>query len=88
MTPKITAPKSAQTLVREITAPIDSTLVFTLPSTSDSTSLVVKPHVVKEPRCYLVIASCETRRRAENILPKVANPDSGYWSVMAATACT
>ena len=68
MTPKITAPKSAQTLVREITAPIDSTLVFTLPSTSDSTSLVVKPHVVKEPRCYLVIASCETRRRAEKYI--------------------
>lgn len=68
VTPKITAPKSAQTLVRELTAPIDSTLTFSLPATADSTSLSVRPRVVAEPRCYLVIASCETRRRAEKYI--------------------
>ncbi len=69
VTPKITPPKSAQTLVRELTAPIDSTLTFSLPTAAgDSTSLSVRPHVVAEPRCYLVIASCETRRRAEKYI--------------------
>lgn len=68
VTPKISAPKSAQTLVRELTSPIDSTLTFCLPSVADSTSLAVKPRVVSEPRCFLVIASCETRRGAEKYI--------------------
>lgn len=66
--PKFSAPKAASTIMRELTNPIDSTLTFTLPSIADSTSVAVRPKVTGEPRCYLVIASCETRRRAEKYI--------------------
>ena len=65
----ISSPKSSQQIILEIAAPADTTLTFALPDTgADSTSLAVKPRVVAEPRCYLVIASCETRRRAERYI--------------------
>lgn len=70
VSPKFSAPKSAGTIVRELSNPIDSTLTFALPAVSDSTSVAVKAKVAAEPRCYLVIASCETRRRAEKYIAR------------------
>ncbi len=76
MATEVKVPKVQETAVREISSPVDSTLHFAIPAAdSIGASIKVVSAAKAEPRCYLVIASCETRRRAEKYI--ASSPEQG-----------